>query len=803
LIALTKSIKQEIIDEQQKRNEIHHNIHNLPPPTNEKSVPSTVSHIPETLEVLRSSEFSEYYNDEPKNKNDEISTATKVIDDDGNPYDDNRHTTTSKTKEPTPSKKDKQNLTTTTREILSKQQIGNDDKKDDDLQNNNDHYMLTLNTEPDTETTQNKATHKLDSQRNTTIVVAPNSTEDNTTTYKKKNVDETNKNTTNDETNDNTTETPPNKRTTYQINNSTTAKSDRDTEYDSLTQQITKQKIQRNNQKNDDDTLTPNPTTTQDNDTQTQQEQTTKIYKKENNHKIHNNEQQYKKRDLITPLFSHTTNKGDDDIFKKIFNTQQTKQQTKLTNDDDADNKEKKNKTKKNISPSLYKKTETNTKDSSLRRLPLSPSQKNIKTNEQMKTQQKSNGAPQETHKKVNNTGKQDMDSMQPDSVMKVTPEKRKRSPTEKIYQQFTIAEAMDIDHDVPPQDNIKKQTKPIPNLRQNTQQTTPNIKHPSKYTSQNKVTNNKLMEENDDKITTSPMLAKGHSEINPGENDWYTIEKGKAVKNRTTPKKVAINNSTTNKKKQEQETKQKTTGENHPTPQQKLSQTKTQVTTPQVKSRYHLPPPPAKLYHMLGTQPKTKKETRDGQTWFTTTVKLVVYLREHQQDKPNPSQVLQPLLKIIKQADSTTILLPIESTENKLKDSVHIPEEPEEAQEYVKMSKEGKTLTGVFKIRTQKTLYHIKQHSGVKTYLVNNKTFITSTKFSTEKTVTLGWLYKAIPDYHRQDDLTKEISKVAKIKASAFSLVPIRSTITSPDGQKVVYNSLKIETTKQDAEEN
>ena len=75
-----------------------------------------------------------------------------------------------------------------------------------------------------------------------------------------------------------------------------------------------------------------------------------------------------------------------------------------------------------------------------------------------------------------------------------------------------------------------------------------------------------------------------------------------------------------------------------------------------------------------------------------------------------------------------------------------------------------------------KKNLYHIKQHSGVKTYLVNNKTFITSTKFSTEKTVTLGWLYKAIPDYHRQDDLAEEISKVAKIKASAFSLVPIRS---------------------------
>jgi hypothetical protein len=67
---------------------------------------------------------------------------------------------------------------------------------------------------------------------------------------------------------------------------------------------------------------------------------------------------------------------------------------------------------------------------------------------------------------------------------------------------------------------------------------------------------------------------------------------------------------------------------------------------------------------------------------------------------------------------------------------------------------------------------------------------------------VTLGWLYKAIRDYHRQDDLVAEISCIANITASNFSLVPIRSTITSPEGQKVIYNSLKIETTKQDAEE-
>ena len=76
------------------------------------------------------------------------------------------------------------------------------------------------------------------------------------------------------------------------------------------------------------------------------------------------------------------------------------------------------------------------------------------------------------------------MDSMQLDQVMKVTPEKRKRSPSRKIYQQPTVADAMDIDLDVTTRDSTKKQTKSLPNPQQHLQQTTTNIKPSPKYTS-------------------------------------------------------------------------------------------------------------------------------------------------------------------------------------------------------------------------------------------------------------------------------------------------------------------------------
>ena len=116
-------------------------------------------------------------------------------------------------------------------------------------------------------------------------------------------------------------------------------------------------------------------------------------------------------------------------------------------------------------------------------------------------------------------------------------------------------------------------------------------------------------------------------------------------------------------------------------------------------------------------------------------------------------------------------------------------------------MSLNNKILTGIFKLRTQQPLYNIKQFKPLKHYLVQNKTFLTNSKWQTEKTVTIGWLYKALPDYHRQDDLAKEIGKIAKIDTDTFILVPTRSTITSTNGKRIIYNSLKIESTKENAE--
>ena len=117
-------------------------------------------------------------------------------------------------------------------------------------------------------------------------------------------------------------------------------------------------------------------------------------------------------------------------------------------------------------------------------------------------------------------------------------------------------------------------------------------------------------------------------------------------------------------------------------------------------------------------------------------------------------------------------------------------------------MSLDKKTLSRLFTIRSKKTLYQLKQYQPLRSYLIKNRTFITNSKWEKQTAIIIGWLYKAIPDYHRQDDLSKEITKVAEIDPANFTLTPSRSTITASDGKRVIYNSLKIESTKTTAKE-
>jgi hypothetical protein len=126
-----------------------------------------------------------------------------------------------------------------------------------------------------------------------------------------------------------------------------------------------------------------------------------------------------------------------------------------------------------------------------------------------------------------------------------------------------------------------------------------------------------KLIEENDEEVSQKKTLTKGiQSDIIPGHNDWYTIEKGKPIaQTKQTTKKVTLYSNkkdivTQNNISQttEQQHKINRNENKNTTPTTKTQNQKPQMENTTQKPNYHLPPPPAKLYHRLGTPIKTKK---------------------------------------------------------------------------------------------------------------------------------------------------------------------------------------------------
>ena len=78
---------------------------------------------------------------------------------------------------------------------------------------------------------------------------------------------------------------------------------------------------------------------------------------------------------------------------------------------------------------------------------------------------------------------------------------------------------------------------------------------------------------------------------------------------------------------------------------------------------------------------------------------------------------------------------------------------------------------------------------------------FLFCTNWATEKSVTLGWLHKALSEFHRQDDLKSELVEITKIAKTSFTLIPHKHTLSTPDRQRVVFNSLQLECLESQAE--
>ena len=107
----------------------------------------------------------------------------------------------------------------------------------------------------------------------------------------------------------------------------------------------------------------------------------------------------------------------------------------------------------------------------------------------------------------------------------------------EKIKKQMTQIQPMEIDQ---PLETYKKNNQDILQTEKKEEKHTI-LKSKVKYQKNPNLDNpdTKLIEENDSDFPTTKKLSQGIlTDTNPGENDWYTIQKGKAVPEKKKPKK-------------------------------------------------------------------------------------------------------------------------------------------------------------------------------------------------------------------------------------------------------------------------
>lgn len=102
-----------------------------------------------------------------------------------------------------------------------------------------------------------------------------------------------------------------------------------------------------------------------------------------------------------------------------------------------------------------------------------------------------------------------------------------------------------------------------------------------------------KLLEENNTEYPTTKILSQyTSSEINPGENNWYTTQKGKEIPLKPKIQQVPHNNKT--EKNQKKHPPASITTNPQPKLQHQQPTTSVQTTSlPKPKPIYHLPPPP------------------------------------------------------------------------------------------------------------------------------------------------------------------------------------------------------------------
>ena len=217
-----------------------------------------------------------------------------------------------------------------------------------------------------------------------------------------------------------------------------------------------------------------------------------------------------------------------------------------------------------------------------------------------------------------------------------------------------------------------------------------------------------------------------------------------------------------------------------------------------------NVPPPSAELYH---GKTATAHVSEKGEDIRFTKVHVTVKQQRGTSNVTNPGQIIKELFSFMKKADQTVLLVPLELSETKSCNYIDLPVHVPTADkrlllQYFSHSVNDGSLSGVCMIRSEKSLWTIKQSPAVRIYLDKKKTYLSATQWSTEKRMESFFIVGISDAYTRRDDLKKAIQDhIGENLKDSFSIYPGRRNVYH-EGKQTTFRAQIIDVLMEGKEE-
>ena len=138
------------------------------------------------------------------------------------------------------------------------------------------------------------------------------------------------------------------------------------------------------------------------------------------------------------------------------------------------------------------------------------------------------------------------------------------------------------------------------------------------------------------------------------------------------------------------------------------------------------------------------------------------VDLRKHNTRAVNPGEKFKATITILKQADPNLLILPLtlSSLDTILHRIATVPTASPELENYYEYKIKNFQVESMFRIRTEFTIFQLKNRPGVMNQLTQMGVYLRHTQLKTIKTKIIGTLYKSHSFYTRREDAQLELKK-------------------------------------------